>query len=59
MKILEREPVDAVVLDVMLPDKGGMEIMWDLSQRNHRPALILSGNAWWAAPSRPEAAWKF
>src|SRR5262245_13510117 len=34
--------IDAVVLDMLLPDKGGMEIMSAFSRQRRRPALILT-----------------
>jgi DNA-binding response OmpR family regulator len=43
MEILQKDPsIDAVVLDMLLPDKGGMEIIAALSRQRRRPALILT-----------------
>ena len=40
---LQKDPsIDAVVLDMLLPDKGGMEIIAALSRQRRRPALILT-----------------
>jgi len=41
--ILQADPsIDAVVLDMMLPDKGGMEIVGLLSRHSRRLGLILT-----------------
>jgi CheY-like chemotaxis protein len=43
MEILQTDPsIDAVVLDMMLPDRGGMEIIGALSRQGRRPGLILT-----------------
>jgi len=43
MEILRTDPsIDAVVLDMMLPDKGGMEIVGVLSRQERRRGLILT-----------------
>jgi DNA-binding response OmpR family regulator len=43
LEILRTDPsIDAVVLDRMLPDKGGMEIVGVLSRQDRRPGLILT-----------------
>jgi len=43
MEILRKDPsIDAVVLDMMLSDKGGMEIIGAFSRQARRPGLILT-----------------
>lgn len=40
--LLEREPIDLVVLDVMLPDSSGLDLCRRLRAAHHTPVLFLS-----------------
>src|SRR5262249_14537013 len=43
MEILEQDPfIEVVILDVLLPGKGGLEILATLAQWKRRPGLIVT-----------------
>jgi len=45
MDILKKDPsIDALVLDMMLPDRGGMEIIGALSRQGRRVGLIMTSS---------------
>jgi two-component system, OmpR family, alkaline phosphatase synthesis response regulator PhoP len=43
--VLSRLPVDLVILDIMLPDRSGLEIARDLRARSNIPIIILSARS--------------
>lgn len=46
LDIVDREPVDVVLLDMKMPGMSGAEVMAELSKRKDRPEVIfLSGHA--------------
>ncbi|MEZ4562198.1 MAG: response regulator transcription factor [Thermomicrobiales bacterium] len=42
LTVLEREPIDCMVLDVMLPGRSGFEILREVRQQRDVPILVLS-----------------
>jgi len=46
LEIVEREPIDVMLLDMKMPDMSGAEVMAELAARPERPEVIfLSGHA--------------
>lgn len=46
LDIVDREPVDVILLDMKMPGMSGAEVMAELSKRKDRPEVIfLSGHA--------------
>ena len=46
LALLEKEPVDVVVLDVKLPDMDGIEVLGEITRRTpHVAVVLLTGHA--------------
>lgn len=42
LTVLEREPIDSLVLDVMLPDRSGFDLLRQVREQSDLPVLFLS-----------------
>ncbi len=42
LKIIEREPPDIVILDIMLPGKDGLEVLKDINREYKIPVIMLT-----------------
>ncbi|MBI1848831.1 MAG: sigma-54-dependent Fis family transcriptional regulator [Planctomycetes bacterium] len=45
MEVLEREPIDVVLLDIKMPDKDGIEVLGEIrAKRPECPVIMISGH---------------